>query len=434
MRQSLAAAAICIGLLRAVLLAQSAPATSDVGKRWPSERYTIVDRITGVPITVWTSGPSTNSHNYQTDPQWTSDGEYIIMHSNRAAGGSTQTFAISERTGEIIQLTDSGGGGSMLARKSNKMYFFRGGRGGPAQLIEQNLDPLLADSKAGTMKPPAAYERVVFTMPSDLRPGGLTLDADEKVAYLGVSKPRPPGEQRPPAPPVRQAPPGPGGQPGPPPRPVFVPDPNPWSGLRKVDLQTGAVSKIIDVDLQIGHIQANPFVSGEIMYCHETGGDAPQRMWLVNADGTGNRPLYKETPDEWVTHEAWVDKDLVYFVIMGFLPRLRLHPTGIASINVRNDATQILGQIERGGFSHCNGSRDGRWAVGDSGPGNIHLIDLRTGEVILLSTNHVMRPDHAHPTFHPNGREILIQSGLISGGMKLDIMTIGIPEWMQNRR
>jgi oligogalacturonide lyase len=204
--------------------------------------------------------------------------------------------------------------------------------------------------------------------------------------------------------------------------------------LRKVDLETGAVSKIIDVNLQIGHIQANPFVPGEIMYCHETGGDAPQRMWLVNADGTGNRPLYKETPDEWVTHEAWVDKDHVYFVIMGFLPRLRLHSTGIASINVRNDAMGILGQIDRGGFSHCNGSRDGRWAVGDSGPGDIHLIDLRSGEVILLSTGHVMRPDHAHPAFHPNGKEIIIQSGLITGGMKLDIMTIVIPEWMQNRR
>ena len=99
------------------------------------------------------------------------------------------------------------------------------------------------------------------------------------------------------------------------------------------------------VPFRLGHIQANPFVSGEILYCHETGGDAPQRMWIVNADGTGNRPLYKETPDEWVTHEVWFDKDHVVFNIMAHLPKLREKPTGIAIINVRDNQMRIVGQI-----------------------------------------------------------------------------------------
>jgi len=66
-----------------------------------------------------------------------------------------------------------------------------------------------------------------------------------------------------------------------------------------MDLRTGAVATVVDVPFQMGHIQANAYVPGEILYCHETGGDAPQRMWITRSDGTGNRPLYKETPDEW---------------------------------------------------------------------------------------------------------------------------------------
>jgi oligogalacturonide lyase len=83
-----------------------------------------------------------------------------------------------------------------VARKSNKLYFFRGGMGMAAQLIELNLDPLVADSQAGKMKGPASYERAVGTMPADLREsGGFTLDADEKSAYIGVGK-VPPGGGR----------------------------------------------------------------------------------------------------------------------------------------------------------------------------------------------------------------------------------------------
>ena len=36
----------------------------------------------------------------------------------------------------------------------------------------------------------------------------------------------------------------------------------------------------------IGHVQTNPWVPGEIVFCWETGGKAPQRTWTVMADGT----------------------------------------------------------------------------------------------------------------------------------------------------
>ena len=185
----------------------------------------------------------------------------------------------------------------------------------------------------------------------------------------------------------------------------------------------------------MGHVQANPWAAGEIIYCMETGGDAPQRMWFVRADGTGNRPLYKETPDEWVTHEVVVDRDHVMFNILGHMPKLRAKPAGIAVINLRNDEMKLIGQIEAGrGYWHCNGSADGRWAVGDNFDGDIYLIERATGEATLLSTGHKMRPDHAHPTFSPDGKRILIQSGLLSNGASLDLMVIPIPLALQTRR
>jgi oligogalacturonide lyase len=393
---------VCLAATCGWLAACCAPAVwaSDVGKRFPAETRVLVDRITGVPLTALTKPPANNSKIYQTHPQWTADGQYIIFRSNRS-GGKTQAFAVHELTGDIIQLTEGNTdtGSLNVARKSNRLYFFRGAPEGPTALIELNLDPLLKDSMVGTPKEPAAYERQVAVMPAGFRvSGGFTLDADETKAYSGVSL----GDEK--------------------------------GGLRAIDLKTGEVSKIVDVPFRMGHVQANPWVSGEIMYCHETGGDAPQRMWFVRADGTGNRPLYVETPDEWVTHETWIDADHVLFVVMAHLPRLRTKPTGIFCLNLRNNEVKVLGQVEGRGFWHCNGSADGRWAVGDTFEGSLYLIDRASGEITLLTTGHRMRPDHAHPTFSPDGKRILIQSGMLSGGTSLDLMVVNVPLWLQVRR
>ena len=333
--------------------------------------------------------------------------------------GRSQAFAVNEISGDIIQLTDDAGTGTgslNIARKSMRLYFFRGMRGMPRKLVELKLDSLFKDSEVGTMKTPASYERIIMTMPDDLREsGGFTLDADEKCAYIGVgfTKDMPAEALMDTA--INR-------------RKTGVAIPQHPGGIRKIDLQTGEISKVLDVPFTMGHIQANPWKTGEIIYCNETGGDAPQRMWFAKADGSINKALYKETPDEWVTHEAWVDADHAYFNVMAHLDRLRTKPTGIFSINVHTDEMKVLGQIDEGrGFWHCNGSSDGKWAVGDNFIGNIWLINVITGERTLLTTDHKMKPDHTHPTFSPDNKRILFQSGLLSDGKSLNLMTITIP-------
>ena len=366
------------------------------GRRYPSEMKVIRDSVTGLPITVLTTDPANDSKIYQTHPQWTSDGNYIVFRSNRGGGRRSHAFAVNVRNGDIVQLTDDpdlNTGSLNISRKRMELYFTKGGRGVPVRLFVLDMGRLLEDSRSGKVPGEGEYEKLLATLPDGLgESGGFCIDVNEDKAYMGVSR----GEE--------------------------------LGGIRWIDLKSGETGTVIDVDFRMGHVQASPFIPGEIVYCHETGGDAPQRMWMVNADGSGNRPLYVENDDEWVTHEVITTPDLVYFDVMGHLPRLRKKPTGIFSINLRNDEVRALGQISPGrGFWHCNGSADGKWAAGDDFEGNIHLINLETSEISLLTTGHLMRPDHAHPTFSPDGRQILFQSGMLSGGESLDLMLMDVP-------
>ncbi|MCD8164665.1 MAG: hypothetical protein LUE93_00075 [Bacteroides sp.] len=178
------------------------------------------------------------------------------------------------------------------------------------------------------------------------------------------------------------------------------------------------------------------------LYCHETGGDAPQRMWFCTADGKINRPLYEETPLDWVTHETFATKDHVYFNILGWQDRLRKQISDIARINIRTNDVELMGQVEMDqdraaqegglsgrGFWHCNASRDGKWSVGDTFAGNIWLINNETGRKHRLVTDTKMSPDHAHPYFSADGKRILFQSGHLSDGKRLQLMMVHIPDY-----
>lgn len=464
---SFAAALLCcfpLAIPSALVAADSTPTVrAGVGRHLPSEKRTYVDPVTGLTVHVLTSDPASDAKPYQTHTTWTADGQWIIFRSDRGGSGP-QAFLVNETTGDIVQVTEgpaSGTGSLNLARKSMKLYVMRGGPvfgspgaapsdGGalppphvaPRQLIEIDLAKLLPDALAGTVKPSAAYERLIATLPEDLRDsGGFALDADETCAYWGVgwgplpARPAPTHANRTadgrsvvdsrntdPTEPREAA------------RQRFAEAGRGPGGIRRIDLATGAVTKVIDTDFRMGHVQTNPWVPGEIIYCHETTGDAPQRMWTVRGDGTGNRPLYVETPDEWITHETVSGPDEVMFLIIGHLKYLRQHPTGVAVINLRNDNMKILGQMEEdmgqgqlGGFWHCNGSPDGRWAVADNFKGDVTLIDRRDGRQIKLTTDHKMKPDHTHPIFSPDSRRVLIQSGHLTDGQSLDLMSVDIP-------
>src|ERR1700722_4620203 len=126
-------------------------ACAQVGRVWPSEKKVVIDPVTGTPLTFLTSTPVGDSKIYQTHPDWTSDGQWLIFRSNRAAG---QPFAVNETTGKIVQVTDKGYMGMLcVARKSMKLYLMRD-ETAPADIgrdpyIDAAAAAIAADAKGG---------------------------------------------------------------------------------------------------------------------------------------------------------------------------------------------------------------------------------------------------------------------------------------------
>ena len=443
----------------------SASASAQIGKQFPSERKVVKDPVTGTMLTFLTSKPHGDSKIYPTHPQWSSDGQWVIFRSNLARG---EAMAVNEKTGAIVQVTEGGYTGMLnLARKSMKLYFMRYPAGAmppapPApqertpravQVVEVDLAAVFADSAAGKMKPASAYQRVAGTLPAELGAGGdMALDGGEEWVYFRV------GQQEA----ARHMAPGAKIEANFGPRNMGAGP----SGIARMHLQTGESRHVVSVPFQVGHIQANLWNPGEIVFCWETGGKSPQRTWTVMADGSGLRPLYPEASYEWVTHEAVISKDEVAMALMGHrtiagaTPAVagaatgveganpgqdaawgdagtREKPSGLAIVNLRTREMTIAGQTPSGsGLWHVHGSSDGRFAVGDDFSRSVYLIDRRTREMITLSAGHkTTAADHPHPTFSADGTRIQIQSAMLSeDGRSMNIVILPVPDaWLKRK-
>ena len=470
--------AIATGL---VALIAGTRATAQIGTRFPSERRVVKDSVTGTMLTFLTSKPAGDSKIYQTHLQWSADGQWLIFRSDRVKG---EAMAVNEKTGDLVQVSEGGYTGMLnIARKSMKLYFMRNTGTAPAdrpdrtrttdssaartrnnalQIIEVDLAKLFADSEAGRLQPATVYQRVCGTTPPELGAGGdMALDADENWVYFRVGKTEA-AKYLPPD--TKMA-----GTFGP--RNMGAGP----AGLAAMNVRTGELKHVVSVPFQVGHIQTNPWVPGEIVFCWETGGKSPQRTWTVRADGTGLRPLYPESDYEWVTHEAVIGRDEVALAIMGHRkintanrtalvsntgpvigggtevvnPQnpgqetdwgpsgTREKPTGLGIVNLRTREMVIVGQTPSGsGLWHVHGSSDGRWAVGDDFARNIYLIDRHTREMKLLSAGHkTTAADHPHPTFSPDGTRIQIQSALLSADNRsMNICIVPVPaDWLKRQ-
>lgn len=452
------------------ILLFSSLSEAQIGKRFPSEKKVVKDPVTGTMLTFLTSTPNGDSKIYQTHNQWTSDGQWLIFRSGKVKG---EAMAVNEKTGEMVQVTEGGYTGMLsIARKSMKLYFMRNpsrnmaltqnnssginpnSRSEPLslQIIEVDLAKVFADSETGKMKSPESYQRVCGTTPVEIGAGGdMALDGDEERVYFRISR-----EEA-----ARHLPVGTKIEPNFGPRNMGAGP----SGISSMNIKTGEIKHVISVPFQVGHIQTNPWVAGEIVFCWETGGKSPQRTWIVKSDGSGLRPLYPESEYEWVTHEAVISKDEVAIAIMGHrqIPGSTLKiadgtdvgganpgqdpawgpsgtrekPTGLGIVNLRTREMRIVGQTPSGsGLWHVTGSPDGRWAVGDDFSRGIYLIDRHTGEMIMLSTGHkTTAADHPHPTMSPDGTKIQIQSAMLSAdGKSMNICIIPVPEeWLKRK-
>lgn len=446
-------------IVAAVLTVTSASA--QIGRRFPSEKKVIKDPKTGVELVFLTSQSGKgDSKIYQTHNQWTSDGKWVIFRSNRVPG---EAMAVNEETGEMVQVTEGGYTGMLcVARKSMKLYIQRQDmteqqraemqalrarqRAGERveiprfgwQIVEIDLDKLFKDSEAGRLKGKAAYERICGIIPAELCvEGDLALDGSEELAYFRLAPDY--ARKMPIAEPIAPnfGPRNMGAGPG---------------GIGKIDLRTGKAEPVVAVHFKVGHIQGNPWHPGEVVFCWETGGKAPQRTWMVNADGTNLRPIYRETEYDWVTHEAVISEDELVIAILGHRriaqderdmdttkdwgpSGTKEYATGIAVVNMRTRELTLEGQVDGDNFWHVAGSQDGHWVAGDDFARELWVIDRHTKERILLTAGHkTTAQDHVHPTFKPDGTEIEIQSAMLSeDGRSMNICIVKMPQELIDR-
>lgn len=428
-------------ILLPALLFISSHTFAQFGNCTPSEMQTYTDKVTGVEITMLTDTMKNDRFLYQTDPMWTADGKYLLFRSSSRGDDKeiertlpngekrtyrpTQIYFIEIETGKIIQATEGPNlGNAFLANRSNKLFMSRREEG-EWNMYVMDLDKFFADVKKGKVGKPAKYETFIGTFPKEMgRPGGYAINSEDTYAFIGVEREGTEEERE------RMM------------KNAFLPNSNQpikikpvLAGLRKMDLKTGEVSMIVNTEFKVGHIQASRFHPDEIVFCNETGGDAHQRMWYVKADGSDFKPLYKETPLDWVTHETFSSEDYVYFNILGFQSRLRKQASGILRINLRNDDVELLGQVEMQadgsqlsgrGFWHCNASRDDKWAAGDTFNGSVWIINCETGQRHQIASDTKMKPDHAHPSFSPDGSRLLFQSGHFTNGKRLNLMMVDL--------
>lgn len=373
------------------------------GERFAADNLTLTDPVTGVEIRALTTSRRIDSKIYQDHPNWTADGKYIVFRSKRYSspldppdGNGWQYFALSMQDNQIVQVSSGPPFGDLLlGHKKNLAFHFRAN-----QLIALDLGALLADSEKGIVKDSARYESVIATIPDGLRPRGMCLDAADNSLYFSTA------------------------------------DRENHSVIYQLNFETGDTRMLVEVPFRTGHFQANPWISGEIMYCWETGGDAPQRIWILRVGKDGsvtNRPGYPEGKHQWVTHEFFVGPDHLLFNLMGHLDRLKKEPTGIVLYNIRTGKSRLLGQAkESGGYWHAAGTKDLKWVVGDTFNGNIYRINTATGEATLLTTGHrgnakgpFTSEAHAHQSISPDGKWVLFNSSLLS---ESDIMMVRLQD------
>ena len=344
---------------------QSQRGSYNFGKKLPSEKARYRDSVTGAEITMLTTSAAKDNKIYQTHPNWTADGRYVVFMSDRS--GTNQYFAVSTETGIIFQLTnDNQPNNAFLSRTSNRMYYVSG-----RTIWDADIDSIL---RCEGLEDPNTFRRKVADLPDGVTLSGTTsVDSNGKDIYMGVQY-----------------------------------DEDSW-GLLALDAHTGQFRKIVDSDFRVGHCQAHPSRSGLMMYCWETGGDSQQRMWIATADGRVNEPFYKETYDEWVTHEVWWGRQKALFTIWPKNEEMLKKPHGIACIGLQDRTLKILDQKKHW---HVGASADGKWAVGDTFEGKIYLVSGDTGHATLLTQGH--RPGgasvHPHPSFSPDGSSVLFCS------------------------
>jgi len=327
------------------------------GKDWGVERQSYLDPVTGVRVWEMTAAGSVSDNLYYHFSNFTADNRFLIIVSNRT--GSEQLFRVEVASGRVVQLTDDSAISARTASPDHtnpqRLYYLRGREVFALDILD------FTTRKVGAIPPPYVGGFQQPTLSGDGKWLTLTKQRDERNWEIGL-----------------------------------------------MHTETGAYRPVVAQGFRIGHVQHSP-TDPLIFYVWETGGYAPQRTWVVNADGSGNRPFYARTDPktwftplkEWITHEAWVNGTGEMTMINS--------KQGVMLVSKDGSARMV----REGHYWHAAARPDGKVLVLDDAQGRLWLMEAATGNTRLLATGlrDSVRGVHAHPSFDRLGHYVQFHTG-----------------------
>jgi oligogalacturonide lyase len=197
------------------------------------------------------------------------------------------------------------------------------------------------------------------------------------------------------------------------------------------DLKTGASRPIFASTDWLDHAQFSPTDPMLLMYAHQGAWNQVDKLWVIRADGTGNRQVDNRIMEmEGAGHQFWDNDGNVWYDL--HFP-LRGPVSYVASVNVATGARTWYYYPPEDGSIHFNRSADGTLFCGDGGRGpGAQWIYLFRPELIpdnhTLGTN-LIRPGVLHaerlvnmakhnyrlePNVHfsPDGKYVIFRSNM----------------------
>jgi len=215
---------------------------------WGTEKKESRDPITGAAIWQMTDYPAVHHHGYFTNPSITPNGRCVCFISYRA--GWPNLFAAELESGEIIQLTDVEDMNpfSAIPARDSARLFYTAGEEVRAVYLDNGETEVVGSFPGATL-------------------GNGHLSADGSWLVTSVRR---------------------GGR-------------NAITAVMTGGATGSTAHTILDTDREVGHVQFAPTADNAVQYSS----GIRHRIWTVNFDGSGDRWLYRQGPNEWITHETW---------------------------------------------------------------------------------------------------------------------------------
>ncbi|MBI4556655.1 MAG: hypothetical protein HY706_03660 [Candidatus Hydrogenedentes bacterium] len=364
----------------------------------PAERQQTTDPETGAELTFLTTNPARDTNLYFHERSWLPNGSLILFYSQREDGG---LMGYITATGELVRIaTPSGGVGQATASINRSSVFVTRGQ----EVLELALEIEPSTSPEASRSKVTCTERTICVHPYSSLSSYLNQSCDGKYLSAGCSGPA-------------------------------SSDTNP--GIVIINVSTGEYRELCRIPPSIGyggHVQWSHTNPDLLSFAGRAG-----RLWVVDIRDGQPRNVYKQWPDELVTHESWwVDDQLLF--CGGVHPR----PTEDSHVKLLNLATghvRIVGEgswwpnaspsdIAKRNWWHADGSDDGRWVVADNWHGDIMLFEGKTGRPRLLTAGHRTygSGDHPHVGWDRRGRQVVFASQKLGNS---DVCVATVPETWQ---